>query len=507
MGNAPAVDVPPAVDAKPTAEPPDVNGDAPAVDVEGPTVVVDVESRKPRGSTLSYHSVGLAQVEWREYHIDMKWFFHPCTMAIICVQNAGYMINTVIPDITFVGYVLTYCAAILPSRPWYAVVVAMTGLAPRWATILGGLMFAVLSAAAWYFKHSGSTGLLVAMVLWTATMLPFVKKRVFMLAIVTWLILVQISIALVLTYHHKIVEALHLDSVMAGLVLPVTAAVYSNCGFTSICFILRHCNTEGAPSVIFSLMVCTVVGTTQILQLSALVEAGKHDSLDKGLQQMGVCVATAMIGEFWKRGHMNGRIMHAVTRGRRPCIISAERDVYIRTAYYVDFTVLPSFLFIGMWCFATGVPFAQRLLFWIAFPVFILESTISDVVMFLIHRFYYPVENESAMQTLKRLNMPGQNMPTLQADAGRRFYHYKETGEFLDLQSEAKKAGRCSQGDVEIWCAKWSQHPTLSDELCAVIGYMVLMANMSRISFTAFFGQCGITVAEHLCQEVGATTA
>jgi len=28
------------------------------------------------------------------------------------------------------------------------------------------------------------------------------------------------------------------------------------------------------------------------------------------------------------------------------------------------------------------------------------------------------------------------------------------------------------------------------------------MANMSRISFTAFFGQCGITVAEHLCADL-----
>jgi len=125
-------------------------------------------------------------------------------------------------------------------------------------------------------------------------------------------------------------------------------------------------------------------------------------------------------------------------------------------------------------------------------------SLFSDLVMFLIHRIYYPVENETAMQTLKRLNMPGQNFPSIQADGGRRFRHYNETGEFLSLQS----TGECSEGDLEIWKAKWSQHPTFHDELCAVMAYTVLMTNMSRISFTAFFGKCGIIIAEHLCEEV-----
>lgn len=497
--------------------PPEVNGE-----VEGPNVVMDVEVKDPdakgrvtvqsagpnmesRASTT--RSVGLTQVEWREYHINLKWFFHPYTMMIICVQNAGYMVNTVIPDITFIGYVLTYCVAIIPSRPWYAVVIAMTSLAPRWATICGCVLFTVLSSASWYFKQSGTTGLLAATVLWSAAILPFVKKRGLLLATVTWLILVQMAIALILTYHSKIVEALQLDSVLAGLVLPITAAVYSSGGFASICLIMSRCNSEGVPTVIMSLMVCMVVGTTQILQLSALVEAGKNDSLEEGLQQMAVTVVAALIGDVWKRGHMNGRILHAVTRGRWPCSISAERDVYIRSGYYVDFTVLPSFLFIGAWCYFTGVPFAQRLVFWLAFPVFIFMSFLSDIAMFMIHRCYYPVENESVMQTVRRLNMPGQNFPGIQADGGRRFYHYCQTGEFLNLKSEAKASGQCSGEDEKIWDAKWSQHPILHDDLIAIIGYMVLMANMSRIGFTAFFGQCGIVVAEHLCAEVGATTA
>jgi hypothetical protein len=338
-------------------------------------------------------------------------------------------------------------------------------------------------------------------------MLPFVKKRGFMLAVVAWLILVQISVALILTYHQKIVEVLQLDSILAGLVLPFTAAVYSSGGFASICLILNRCDSEGVPTVIMSLMVCTVVGTTQILQLSALVEAGKNDSFEKGLQQMGVTVVAAMVGDVWKRGHMNGRILHAVTRGRWPCSISAERDVYIRSGYYVDFTVLPSFLFIGAWCFAAGLPWAQRLVFWLAFPVFIFMSFLSDIVMFMIHRYYYPVENESVIQTVRRLNMPGQNFPGIQVDGGRRFYHYCQTGEFLDLKAEAQATGKYSQEDEKIWDAKWSRHPKLHDDFCAIIGYMVLMANMSRIGFTAFFGQCGIVVAEHLCAEVGATTA
>lgn len=463
-----------------------------------PAMTPAVDREGPQGSRKS----GLAQVEWREYSITLKWFFHPYVMVIICVQNTFYMVNTVIPNISWLGFVLTYCMAIFPSRPWYAVVVAMTGIVPRWATIFGGVLFAVLSAAAWYTKRTGTIGLVVGMVVWTALVFKWVKKRCFMLAFVVWLLFVQSAIVMILTYHHKIVEVFGLEGAAAGLVLPAAAAMYSGGGFTTMCWILNHCDTEGVPNVVFSLFVCVVVGTTQILQLSGLVEAAKYDDIGAGLKQMAVTVVVATAGDIWKRAVLSGRFLSALTGGKFPCVINAERDVFIRSGYFVDFTVLPSYLFIGVWCFATEVPFAQRPVFWISFPIFVLMSLFSDLVMFMIHRIYYPVKNETYMQTVLRLQMPGQNFPALQIDEGGRFEHYKETGQFRSLEAEARNSGRVSQHDTSIWRAKWSQHPILHDELVCIIGFMVLMANMSRISFTAFFGQCGITVAEHLCADL-----
>jgi len=438
-----------------------------------PSRVVRITDHK---EVKDYPIFDVATADYKEYAImSPKWFFHPAHLVINLVTMVLYMGHTALPgapeDLQPIFSSISNMAFAMIA-PGFAI---MAG-APKWSIPYGVILCGLVCGPVQSFLLGGVTvGSAISVLIWVVTVLPFVHRRWFLVAFASWTCFFQLGMIFAVIYAVDEIDKLFAFSELAqGLSLPILSVAYATIGFASVRLITRCTDTTGLPQVAMSTFICIMASTTEVFRFCALIRSANVEDTGVGTQQMCVACVANFIGDSWKRWVIGKRLLQKVTLGRVEAIIFPERDVFNRTCFYVQYTVLPFFLVLGLWClFVTEKQWAKHPLYWVAFPLFILVSIMSDAIAVLYHRLFFPVKNESWWQGFWRLNVPGQSWPDLQNDGGKRYRLLIERGVYVDLAEAYAKSGIISRQDLANYKPRYSSHPFFTDELIMAAGFMI----------------------------------
>jgi hypothetical protein len=316
-----------------------------------------------------------------------------------------------------------------------------------------------------------------------------------------WVIMTQVSAFAVLRYPSV---SLVLPEMLRGMYLPLVSFLYSAVATWTCRKMNRALLAVGMPVNALSGLPYMVLAVAQCFIICAFLPKYVQDDwrIEQRFDMFIVIVRwvsaamTTVVGDLVKRGFILQRIkFHILTRilircGKtsKPLQIQPEMDTLFRgsfTSARMQFVTALVFVITAM---PGEAPWTKEPLVWIGLAIAFFVMSVSDVVIVMYHRIYFPVKGENYFGTQWRLSNPLQHYPHLQSDGGSNYEKWRKLAEGQIPDDEITQSATAAR----LVSCNWSSHWFFTDArimqiLCSFVAAQLLMAG-----FVAVYGYCGM---------------